>query len=76
MKKTAAILLALSIAGGVGLTGCGRGSKASVYTGVLEGKSVQVPALTGGKVVSLLVDTVTVSAADVPVLPAASTALA
>ncbi len=57
MKKSVAILLALSIASAFGLTGCGRDSRSSVYTGVLEGKSIQVPALTGGKVVSLLVDT-------------------
>ncbi len=37
--------------------GCGRGSKGSVYTGVLEGKTIQVPALTGGKIISVLVDT-------------------
>jgi HlyD family secretion protein len=37
--------------------GCGGDSKSSVYTGVLEGKSIQVPALTGGKIVSILVDT-------------------
>ena len=37
--------------------GCGNNSKSSTYTGVLEGKSVQVPALTGGKIVKLLVDT-------------------
>ena len=47
----AAILLQLLI------LGCGNNSKSSTYTGVLEGKSVQVPALTGGKVVKLLVDT-------------------
>ena len=47
----AAILLQLLI------LGCGNNSKSSTYTGVLEGKSVQVPALTGGKVVELLVDT-------------------
>jgi HlyD family secretion protein len=39
------------------ILGCGNNSKSSTYTGVLEGKSVQVPALTGGKVVKLLVDT-------------------
>jgi HlyD family secretion protein len=49
-----AVLIALAF---VLVGGCGRGSKSSVYTGVLEGKSIQVPALTGGKVVSLLVDT-------------------
>ncbi|MCX5801861.1 MAG: efflux RND transporter periplasmic adaptor subunit [Candidatus Eisenbacteria bacterium] len=37
--------------------GCGDDSRSSTYTGVLEGKSIQVPALTGGKIVSLLVDT-------------------
>ena len=57
MRKSAAILLGLTIASGCGLGGCGRDSGSSVYTGVLEGKSIQVPALTGGKVVSLLVDT-------------------
>jgi HlyD family secretion protein len=39
------------------ILGCGSNSKSSTYTGVLEGKSVQVPALTGGKIVELLVDT-------------------
>jgi len=56
MKRSAAILLVLVVACG-GLSGCGRDGKASVYTGVLEGKSVEVPAMTGGKVISLLVDT-------------------
>jgi len=56
MKKWAAILLGLIVVCG-GVSGCGRDGKASVYTGVLEGKSVDVPAMTGGKVVSLLVDT-------------------
>ncbi|MBN1504769.1 MAG: efflux RND transporter periplasmic adaptor subunit [Candidatus Eisenbacteria bacterium] len=51
---TLSVLLALSACT---LSGCGRDSGSSVYTGVLEGKSVQVPALTGGEVVSLLVDT-------------------
>jgi len=37
--------------------GCGNKSKSATYTGVLEGKSVQVPALTGGKIARLLVDT-------------------
>ncbi len=57
MRKSAAILLGLTIASGYGLGGCGRDSGSSVYTGVLEGKSIQVPALTGGKLISLLVDT-------------------
>jgi HlyD family secretion protein len=39
------------------IAGCGNNSKSSTYTGVLEGKSIQVPALTGGKIVELLVDT-------------------
>lgn len=39
------------------VSGCGGKSGTSTYTGVLEGKSVQVPALTGGKIVKLLVDT-------------------
>jgi len=39
------------------IVGCGDRSKSLTYTGVLEGKSVQVPALTGGKIVELLVDT-------------------
>lgn len=39
------------------VVGCGDRSKSLTYTGVLEGKSVQVPALTGGKIVELLVDT-------------------
>jgi HlyD family secretion protein len=39
------------------IPGCGNKSKFSTYTGVLEGKSVQVPALTGGKIVELPVDT-------------------
>jgi HlyD family secretion protein len=51
MLCIAAILLQLLI------LGCGNNSKSSTYTGVLEGKSVQVPALTGGRVVKLLVDT-------------------
>jgi len=57
MRRSAAVLLALIVVSACGLTGCGRDSGSSVYTGVLEGKSIQVPALTGGKVVSLLVDT-------------------
>ena len=39
------------------VVGCGTNSRSSTYTGVLEGKSVQVPALTGGKILELLVDT-------------------
>jgi HlyD family secretion protein len=56
MRRSAAILLGLVVVSG-GLSGCSRGSRTSVYTGVLEGKSVEVPAMTGGKVVSLSVDT-------------------
>ena len=56
MRKLAAILLGLVFVSG-GLSGCSRDGKTSVYTGVLEGKSVEVPAMTGGKVVSLSVDT-------------------
>ncbi len=53
MKHTiwaAALLLALII-------GCGKGPQSRTYTGVLEGRTVQVPALTGGEIVSVLVDT-------------------
>jgi len=39
------------------VAGCSDKSRSSTYTGVFEGKTVQVPALTGGKIVELLVDT-------------------
>jgi HlyD family secretion protein len=37
--------------------GCGSSSERGSYTGVLEGRTVQVPALTGGEIVRILVDT-------------------
>ena len=39
------------------LAGCGRKEEGNVYTGVLEGVSIQIPALTGGKILKLFVDT-------------------
>ncbi len=39
------------------LAGCSRKEKENVYTGILEGISLQVPALTGGKIIKLFVDT-------------------
>lgn len=54
MKKTfslIAILLSLLI------LGCRAKSHRDVYTSVLEGKSIHVPALTGGKIVAFFVDT-------------------
>lgn len=39
------------------IAGCGKSLNNSTYTGVLEGTSVHVPALTGGKIVQIFVDT-------------------
>ncbi|HDL19455.1 MAG TPA: HlyD family efflux transporter periplasmic adaptor subunit [Bacteroidetes bacterium] len=39
------------------LAGCGNGSDKNIYTGVIEGKSIQVPALIPGKLVQLNADT-------------------
>jgi len=37
--------------------GCGNDSQRTTYTGVLEGRTVQVPALTGGEILEIFVDT-------------------
>jgi HlyD family secretion protein len=53
MKKTfslTAILFALLI------LGCSSKSHRDIYTSVLEGKSIHVPALTGGQIVAIFVD--------------------
>lgn len=39
------------------LMGCGNHNDENQYTGILEGTSVKVPALTGGQIIKLLVDT-------------------
>ena len=39
------------------LISCGNDSDENVYTGILEGTAVRVPALTGGQIISLFVDT-------------------
>ncbi|UCF79108.1 MAG: efflux RND transporter periplasmic adaptor subunit [Candidatus Eiseniibacteriota bacterium] len=39
------------------LAGCGTDSQRASFTGVMEGRTVQVPALTGGEVVEMFVDT-------------------
>ena len=39
------------------ITGCGNNNHKNSYTGVLEGTSINVPALTGGVIVDLMVDT-------------------
>jgi len=39
------------------LAGCSKDSNNNIYTGVLEGKSIQVPALTPGKILEFRVDT-------------------
>jgi HlyD family secretion protein len=39
------------------VAGCGNDSNNKIYTGVLEGKSIQVPALTPGKILSFYVNT-------------------
>jgi len=39
------------------LTGCSKEKKENVYTGILDGISLQVPALTGGKILKLFVET-------------------
>ena len=39
------------------LAGCSKDSNNNIYTGVLEGKSIQVPVLTPGKILEFCVDT-------------------
>ncbi len=47
------------------LFGCSKDADEGIYTGVLEGRSIQVPALAGGKILQLRVDTgQTVQAGD------------
>jgi HlyD family secretion protein len=41
----------------VAFGGCGKSLRNQTYTGVLEGKSVHVPALTGGKIIRIYVET-------------------
>ena len=50
--KIASVGLALTL-----LLGCRGGEHGNTYTGILEGRTVQVPALTGGKILKLYVDT-------------------
>ena len=50
--KIASVGLALTL-----LLGCCGGEHGNTYTGILEGRTVQVPALTGGKILKLYVDT-------------------
>ncbi|HHM24486.1 MAG TPA: efflux RND transporter periplasmic adaptor subunit [Bacteroidetes bacterium] len=51
MRKILAIALTALL-----LAGCGKKGKKQVFTGVLEGKSLHVPAMVGGKIESLYVE--------------------
>ncbi len=55
MKTKYAIVILMLII--IILTGCSDKSKDKTYTGVIEATTVQVPALTGGKIVNFLKDT-------------------
>jgi HlyD family secretion protein len=54
MKK---ILIYLFLAGGIVLLSCSGNNNQQIFTGVVEGTAVQVPALTSGQILELFTDT-------------------
>jgi len=39
------------------ITSCSSGDNALIYTGVVEGTAIQIPSMTGGQIIELLIDT-------------------